>query len=1190
MIKAISYIKRTKILNKTSLFILINILTLNMFSQNNEHYFYDSIQEGYGKISYSINEGEYFYIAHTMAGENYGNNSISKIDTNGVEIWNTFNINDHLPTNQSTIKRMILSDNYIYVLVEYRFVNDDSGGFHKIDKNTGRIVWSKIIEHGIYDDIYVHHIFDYDEDNILIGFEHDIDGTASKHKKLLFCDKDSGNVISSYTLLIHYPSSYPWNMNIDSDRNIYLTCMDTLFKFDATKPDSLLWKVYTKGEPNLNNVKQLYVDSNDNLFLFGSREGWGTDDGKVVHFDKETGNVIWNTTADTDTEDVLYSSMIERNGCFYITWVNANTGSGTCNTYITKVEKSSGNIIWHTKYDFIGNGNPGIPRNEEQGGLSIAMDEENNLYTTGYYGGSGCWGNLKLDESTGNVIYESTITIDTNQRDFYSQGKYVFIVNNTPYVIGNLHYDYTNESPFLDSKVVFAKLNALDGEVIELSNMEGFHQFSCRTVHIEKFGVDKTLIMKQEGRYTTLEMLDYNNNSLWKNKYLKNEHLDYSYLNAKDFKIMENGNILLECHLEIVEDYPPYHSYSNASYCEIVYFEIDSLGNLKDEWYYQPEYANYYPPIVSILDNNKVSYKLYHDKKAFPSRYRINKCLTDQTSITKDIAIDGTGKYNNSINLLDFSNTNLMFFGNYLNKGVIYTINKGSLDIQTTKELHWIKEINHVSLYKTNQVVLTGMDSNNKGFVALFSLSINDTIWTRKFVNDSFIYKVIYDTDKSALYCMGQANEYTTIHKMSIETSEINWSYKLDNIGDIGNIPSDLFYDKYRGNIVIYGQSQIESDGYKVPGIFVETLNKNGGHENSKLKVGKWGYNQVFSGSSLYNGSVLIGGNLNTKDGQAGFVFETEIPIYYKKRIEVETCTEYYSPSGIYTWTESGTFIDTLINYLGCDTIFTVELNINNNNSGIDEITACDSYTWIDGVTYTESNNIATYTLTNVFGCDSIVTLALTIRNSNSGIDEITACDSYTWIDGITYIENNNTAIHTLTNINGCDSVIRLNLTIFKVSNEVKQTNDTLIALENDATYNWFDCSENSSEFLDQTQSFKADMSGQYAVHIIKNGCETSSECFEVTIQSSKTDNLCTEFFKVYPNPTDGKVNLEFINEVPKVEILIRDITGQIIDKHEFFNSKNLEFEINGNSGIYILEVITDNLNKRSSNIRLIKN
>ena len=70
----------------------------------------------------------------------------------------------------------------------------------------------------------------------------------------------------------------------------------------------------------------------------------------------------------------------------------------------------------------------------------------------------------------------------------------------------------------------------------------------------------------------------------------------------------------------------------------------------------------------------------------------------------------------------------------------------------------------------------------------------------------------------------------------------------------------------------------------------------------------------------------------------------------------------------------------------------------------------CDSFTWIDGNTYTSSNNTAIYTLINSNGCDSVINLDLTINYSNSSTDVINSCDSFTWIDGNTYTSSNNTA------------------------------------------------------------------------------------------------------------------------------------------------------------------------------------
>ena len=61
-----------------------------------------------------------------------------------------------------------------------------------------------------------------------------------------------------------------------------------------------------------------------------------------------------------------------------------------------------------------------------------------------------------------------------------------------------------------------------------------------------------------------------------------------------------------------------------------------------------------------------------------------------------------------------------------------------------------------------------------------------------------------------------------------------------------------------------------------------------------------------------------------------------------------------------------------------------------------------------------------------VSGCDSIVTLDLTISNSVSGTDTQVACESYTWIDGNTYTASNNSATFTLVGgaVSGCDSIV----------------------------------------------------------------------------------------------------------------------------------------------------------------------
>ena len=169
--------------------------------------------------------------------------------------------------------------------------------------------------------------------------------------------------------------------------------------------------------------------------------------------------------------------------------------------------------------------------------------------------------------------------------------------------------------------------------------------------------------------------------------------------------------------------------------------------------------------------------------------------------------------------------------------------------------------------------------------------------------------------------------------------------------------------------------------------------------------------------------------------------------------ISATNCNSYSLNGQIYN--SSGTYVQNLTNAIGCDSIITLNLTIPNSNSGVTNKLACNSYTWIDGVIYTSSNNTATYTLQNSVGCDSLVTLNLTILN-NTGTDSQFACNSYTWIDGNTYSSNNNTATYTLQNAAGCDSVVTLNLTV----NYENTGTDSQVACN---SYTWIDGNTYSS-------------------------------------------------------------------------------------------------------------------------------
>ncbi|MCR4812233.1 MAG: choice-of-anchor D domain-containing protein [Bacteroidales bacterium] len=128
--------------------------------------------------------------------------------------------------------------------------------------------------------------------------------------------------------------------------------------------------------------------------------------------------------------------------------------------------------------------------------------------------------------------------------------------------------------------------------------------------------------------------------------------------------------------------------------------------------------------------------------------------------------------------------------------------------------------------------------------------------------------------------------------------------------------------------------------------------------------------------------------------------------------------------------TESGTYTYSGMTVEGCDSIVTLQLEVVSAYETVDSVVACDEYTWADGVTYTEDNSTAVFETIATTGCDSIVTLNLTMHYSTAATDQREACDEYTWIDGQTYTEDNNSAYYVGQTAEGCDSVVTLNLTI----------------------------------------------------------------------------------------------------------------------------------------------------------------
>jgi len=147
--------------------------------------------------------------------------------------------------------------------------------------------------------------------------------------------------------------------------------------------------------------------------------------------------------------------------------------------------------------------------------------------------------------------------------------------------------------------------------------------------------------------------------------------------------------------------------------------------------------------------------------------------------------------------------------------------------------------------------------------------------------------------------------------------------------------------------------------------------------------------------------------------------------------VEISSCNYYTSPSGKLLY-DSGVYVDTIENSIGCDSIITIFLHSSNTST---EIAVSDCYYTTSKGTVLTSSGIYHDTLTNANGCDSIVSIYFDGLASSAVINEA-ACNNYYSPNGLLY-KKSGTYLDTLSNANGCDSIVTINLTL---SHDVSST------------------------------------------------------------------------------------------------------------------------------------------------------
>lgn len=302
----------------------------------------------------------------------------------------------------------------------------------------------------------------------------------------------------------------------------------------------------------------------------------------------------------------------------------------------------------------------------------------------------------------------------------------------------------------------------------------------------------------------------------------------------------------------------------------------------------------------------------------------------------------------------------------------------------------------------------------------------------------------------------------------------------------------------------------------------------------------------------------------------------------------------------------------------GCDMTASINVTVNEPTYGTDVQSACDSLTWIDGITYYDSTESPTFTLTNANGCDSIVTLNLTITYSVSSTDEASICpgDLPYEYNGQQFTEAGTYEVQ-LSAVNGCDSIVTFTLNVYEGFHEtinvdvcaydmpyifddntlneagtytftypytpcdsvvtvvlnvheapeisVSQTtsgNEITITAEGASTYEW--------ETGETTPSITVEAAND-TIWLIGYSEFNCADTTEVIINELSNVDEIQSVINVYPIPSNRVVFVEGEN-VTSIDVL--DLSGKIV-KAIPANSDRTEIELDVPSGEYFLRIET---------------
>jgi hypothetical protein len=330
-----------------------------------------------------------------------------------------------------------------------------------------------------------------------------------------------------------------------------------------------------------------------------------------------------------------------------------------------------------------------------------------------------------------------------------------------------------------------------------------------------------------------------------------------------------------------------------------------------------------------------------------------------------------------------------------------------------------------------------------------------------------------------------------------------------------------------------------------------------------------------FNGQQLDTTGTYMANFTSVAGCDSMFTLTLNVHPEYDYILDDTACTNTPYMFGSQSLTTPGVYSGSFLTTFGCDSIVELHLAINQAYSMIDTAYLCPGSTFQFGSQSLTAVGNYNETFSSVDGCDSLVLLRLLQGLSFEEDISVTLCPNNTYLFGADTLDEAGSYSNVFTSSQGCDSTVNLTLLEDVLDLTVTVNAQGISAKPGALAYKWLNC--NTGNLIDGAfgSVYNPSSGGTYAVIMNSFNCLDTSAC----VQWSPTgiSSVSQAGIEFYPSPTKGILQVFQSGEESIQQVDLLDLSGKVIRTITIQERGSFSADFSGEAaGLYLIKFQTE--------------